>query len=139
MQDYLECLHRFLLGKKLHVLHQKCKVCKWSLNLWQSRTSDTRELSICLSSCSCLSIYARLLETQDFHLENVSVQTVMYISAVRISGKMGQHIGAFRPLTVSPMRLMTFFFLLPPPNMAFSEVKHNEGNLILTWYFRETL
>ena len=33
------------------------------------------------------------------------------------------------------MGLPTIFFLLfPPPNMAFSETKHNEGNLALTWY-----
>ncbi len=32
-----------------------------------------------------------------------------------------------------------FFFLLPPPKMAFPEAKRNEGNLVLTWYFRKTL
>ncbi len=43
-------------------------------------------------------------------------------------------------------RLFFFFFLLlllllgflPPPNMAFSEAKHNEGNLVLIWYFRQS-
>ncbi len=49
-------------------------------------------------------------------------------------------IGASRPLTGSPMGLPTFFFflLLPPPKMAFPEAKRNEGNLVLTWYFRKS-
>ncbi len=43
----------------------------------------------------------------------------------------------------SSMGLPTFFFLLlllpfPPPDMAFSDTKHNEGNLALTWYLRKT-
>ncbi len=41
-----------------------------------------------------------------------------------------------------PYGLTDFFFLrgflLPPPNMVFSEAKHNEGNLVLTGYFRKT-
>ena len=48
----------------------------------------------------------------------------------------------FLVLKGSPMGLQTFFFFLgflfPPPNIAFSEAKHNEGNLALTWYFRKT-
>ncbi len=43
-----------------------------------------------------------------------------------------------RPLTGSPMACQLFFLLFPPPNMAFSETKHNEGNLALIWYFRRT-
>ncbi len=31
-----------------------------------------------------------------------------------------------------------FLLLLPPPKMAFPEAKHNEGNLLLTWYFRKS-
>ncbi len=31
-----------------------------------------------------------------------------------------------------------FFLLFPPPIMAFSDTKHNEGNLALTWYFRKS-
>ncbi len=47
-------------------------------------------------------------------------------------------VEASRPPKGSPMGLQTFFLLLPWPNMAFSEAKHNEGILVLAWYFRKT-
>ncbi len=86
------------------------------------------------SLCNCITL------TYDIYLH------MWYIFTEVVQINLGL-IGASRHLTGSPMGLPTFFFFffllglgfLPPPKMAVPEAKHNEGNLVLTWYFRITL
>ncbi len=89
-------------------------------------------LAVHVNTCLVIATWPGLWKAAHLSIKDRSSLSDSFVTVWRIY--LFCMIEASRPLTGSPMGLPIFFLLfLPLPNMTFSEAKHNEGNLVLTW------
>ncbi len=68
----------------------------------------------------------------------VCITNVALVPALNVTKQSHWGIPSSDGIPIGVADFFFFFLLLPPPKMAFLEAKRNEGNLVLTWYFRKS-